>query len=63
MINFKDGKISEEEKELFYKEVLEKREDYIINQMDKKELSQIKEKIIDEKVDFNKEKEKNKYGK
>ncbi len=63
MINFKDGKISEEEKELFYKEVLEKREDYIINQMDKKELSQIKEKIIDKEIDFNKEKEKNKYGK
>ena len=63
MINFKDGKISEEEKELFYKEVLEKREDYIINQMDKKELSQIKEKIIDKEIDFDKEKEKNKYGK
>lgn len=63
MINFKDGKISEEEKELFYKEVLEKREDYIINQMDKKELSQIKEKIIDKEINFDKEKEKNKYGK
>lgn len=52
MINFKDGILSEEEKELFLKKAKEHKEDEIINEMDKEELTDVKEKIESKEINF-----------
>ncbi len=53
MLNFKDGKLSEEEKKLFVSKVHVGKEDGVINKMDKSELNILKEKIIDKELDLN----------
>ncbi len=52
MINFKDGKLSEEEKELFLKKAKEHKEDEVIDEMDKEELTDVKEKIENKEINF-----------
>lgn len=52
MINFKDGILSEEEKELFLKKAKEHKEDEVINEMDKEELTDVKEKIENKEINF-----------
>lgn len=52
MINFKDGILSEEEKELFLKKAKEHKEDEVINEMDKEELTDVKEKIESKEINF-----------
>lgn len=52
MINFKDGILSEEEKELFLKKAKEHKEDEVINEMDKEELNDVKEKIENKEINF-----------
>lgn len=52
MINFKDGILSEEEKELFLKKAREHKEDEVINEMDKKELTDVKEKLESKEINF-----------
>lgn len=52
MINFKDGILSEEEKELFLKKAKEHKEDEVINKMDKEELTDVKEKIESKEINF-----------
>lgn len=52
MINFKDGILSEEEKELFLKKAKEHKEDEVIDEMDKEELTDVKEKIENKEINF-----------
>lgn len=52
MINFKDGILSEEEKELFLKKAKEHKEDDVIDEMDKEELNDVKEKIENKEINF-----------
>lgn len=52
MINFKDGILSEEEKELFLKKAKEHKEDEVIDEMDKEELNNVKEKIENKEINF-----------
>lgn len=52
MINFKDGILSEEEKELFLKKAKEHKEDEVIDEMDKEELNDVKEKIENKEINF-----------
>lgn len=52
MINFKDGILSVEEKELFFKKAKEHKEDEVIDEMDKEELIDVKEKIENKEINF-----------
>lgn len=52
MINFKDGILSEEEKELFLIKAKEHKEDEVIDEMDKEELTDVKEKIENKEINF-----------